>query len=169
MFSNLSQGSLLHILKIKDGVKYYACPIEQINIAGRQMPTVFNMGQSIDISVTMEGKKKEFSGIVANSSVSSSPEYIITDSKETMVPQVKNVLKNNEDIVNNYNIYNQNISECKNILKDLSPSFAKESAMDNAIAELTERVNKIQDDFGGIKGDVKKVLSLLTNESISKN
>jgi hypothetical protein len=54
----------------------------------------------------MEGKKKEFSGIVANSSVSSSPEYIITDSKETMVPQVKNVLKNNEDIVNNYNIYN---------------------------------------------------------------
>ena len=133
------------------------------------MPTVFNMGQSIDISVTMEGKKKEFSGIVANSSVSSSPEYIITDSKETMVPQVKNVLKNNEDIVNNYNIYNQNISECKNILKDLSPSFAKESAMDNAIAELTERVNKIQDDFGGIKGDVKQVLSLLTNESISKN
>jgi len=41
--------------------------------------------------------------------------------------------------------------------------------MDNAIAELTERVNKIQDDFGGIKGDVKQVLSLLTSESISKN
>lgn len=169
MFSNLSQGSLLHILCLKDGIKYYECPVEQIMPSGKQFPNVFNMNQSLDITVSIEDKKREFSGIIANSSLSVSPDYIISDSRETITSQVQNLLKTKEDIIKNKDRYEKEIESCKRILKHLSPSFAKESAIDNAIIELTNRVNKIQDDFGGIKGDVKQVLSLLTSENTTKN
>ena len=168
MFSGLSQGSPLYILNIKE-CKQYVCPIEYISAPRVMYPTYtpgvsngMNMGSVLDI-VTIDGKRKEFTGVSSVNSVSTSTDFIITDSREAMVSQVDSLLQDKQRTVDNIDNTKQEIAGLKEVLKELNPSFAKETAMDNAISELKERVNTMQTEFGSIKGDVRQVLQILTN------
>ena len=124
-----------------------------------------NMGSVVDIAVNIDGHRREFTGVPATGSVSTSTDYIITENKEAMISQVDSILQNREQTVNNIDRLKADVEDCKDILKKLNPSYAKEAAMDNALNELTARVNTMQSEFGDIKGDVKQVLSILTNEN----
>ena len=162
MFSNLTQGSIVHVLSTKDDIKYSACTIEMLKPS---FSYNFNTGAIVDITVTLDGQKKEFSGISANSSVSIANGYIITDNKENMISQIENILQTDRDIINNIDKKKKDISDYENILKKLNPVFAKETAMNSAITDLSSRVDKMQSEFGDIKSDMKKVLSLLTDKN----
>ena len=171
MFSGLIQGNTLHVLKIKDGIEYYNCPIEYISAIHPAYPTYtagvsngMNMGSVVDITVSINDKKKEFAGVSALSSVSTSDSYIITDNKEAMISQVDNILQSRKKILNEISTYEDDIKKCQDLLKKLNPVYAKESAMDDAISELTDRVNSMQSEFGSIKGDVGQILNLLKNK-----
>lgn len=162
MFANLNPGSSLHVLKTVGPVQYNVCQIEQIRPS---FSYNFGNGAMVDITITIDGTKKEFSGVSANSEVSISNGYIITSSKDAMIGQLNNFIQSKQDAVDNIEIYKQNIAESKEILKKLNPSFAKEQAIDGALNSLTDRVNKMQDEFGDIKNDVRQVLSILTNKN----
>jgi len=43
--------------------------------------------------------------------------------------------------VDNKEVYEKNVSDCKDILKNINPVYAKEAAMDTAITTLTQRVD----------------------------
>lgn len=169
MFSGLSQGSPLYILNTKE-CKQYVCPIEYISAPRVMYPTYtpgvsngMNMGSVLDIAVTIDGKRKEFTGVSSVNSVSTSTDFIITDSREAMISQVDSLLQDKQRTVDSIDTIKQEIVGLKEVLKGLNPSFAKETAMDNAISELKERVNTMQTEFGSIKGDVRQVLQILTN------
>lgn len=168
MFLNLSIGSPIHILNLNDGAKYYNVLIENISTS----KTIYGsnpmmMGGMVDITVSIEGKKMEFSGVLSNSSVANNNGYIITDTKEAMIHQVELTLQNSRAAIDE-NVINKNkrlVSDCENILKEINPVFAKESARDDAINALTERVNTMQSEFGDIKDGMSQVLSILKKEN----
>ena len=162
MFSNLTQGSLVYVLSTKDDIKYSACPIEMLKPS---FSYNFTNGAIVDITVTFNGQKKEFSGISANTSVSVADGFVITDTKENMISQIENLLQTNREIINNIEKTKKSITSYEDILKKINPVFAKESAMDSAIANLSSRVDSMQSEFGDIKNDVKQVLNLLTNKN----
>lgn len=162
MFSNLTQGSSVYILSTKDKMKYHVCQVEMLRPS---FSYTFNNGAVVDIAVTIDGQRKEFAGIAANSSVSTSQDYIITDSKEAMISQIENLLQTNKDIVDNIDRHKSIISECEEILKNLNPQFAKEHAFDSALNELSSRVDSMQNEFVDIRSDVKRMLNLLTNKN----
>lgn len=161
MFSNLSQGSPLHILKLKDKIEYFVAPIERIVPTNSILPG-YTFG-TLEITVSIDGQKKEFTKVPASASVSNSPEYIIADNKETMLFQVNAIKDNSIKVLESIPRHESNVKECEEIAKKLNPEYAKSAAVDNAITQLTERVNNMQAEFGGIKGDVKQVLSILTS------
>lgn len=162
MFSNLSQGSTVYVLQTDDPLKYNVCTIEQLRPS---FSYNFNSGALVDIAVTIDGHRKEFSGIQANSSVSTSNNYIITDSKEAMVSQIQNMYQTNSEIVDGIDNYKRLVAQCKELLGKLNPQFAKDSAMDTALTDLSSRVDSMQNEFGDMKADMKQILRLLTNKN----
>lgn len=171
MFSALSQNSTLHVLNIKDGIKYYSSPIQSVSTVRPAYPTYtvgasngLNMGSVVDIVAIVDGKRKEFTNVPAMQGISTSENYIITDNREAMVSQIDTLMQNRQLAIDNIERYKQDVVDCKEALKTINPAYAKEAAMDSAIANLTERVNTIQSEFGNIKGDVGQILNILTNQ-----
>jgi predicted nuclease with TOPRIM domain len=168
MFSNLSQGHTLYILDTNNGVKFYPAKIDKISPMHPMYQTYtagitngMNMGSVVDITVTLDGSQKEFT-VSSLDSVSSANNYILADNKEAMIAKVDGLLQSNRSILDNIEKIKSDTEEYESILKKLNPTFAKESAMDEALTKLTERVDSMQGEFGSIKGDVSKVLEILT-------
>lgn len=172
MFSALSQGSPLYILSLKDGIKYHTSAIDYISPIRPLFPNytngVTNMGSVVDIKATIDGHQKEFTNVTAASTVSTSDSFIITETKDAMIQQVNLVLQENQKHVDNKDIYEKNVFDCKEILKDLNPVYAKEAAMDTAITDLTQRVDNMQNEFGDVKNNIGKILNILTSTGNNK-
>ena len=83
---------------------------------------------------------------------------------EAMVTQLQNRLRNDEDIIGKQEFYKDDAKQCKDLLGKLNPQFAKEQQMDSALSSLSSRVDSIQDEFGDMKTDMKKILKLLTDK-----
>ena len=140
MFSNLTNGSTIYVLQTNDGLKYDVCTVEALKPS---FSYNFNGGAIVDIAVTIDGQRREFSGIQANSSVSMSNNYIITDSK---------------DELGKTDFYKNDAEQCRQLIGKLNPKFAKEQAMDTAI-------DSMKDEIGDLKNEMKKILKLLTDKN----
>lgn len=162
MFSNLTNGSTVYVLQTNNELKYDVCTVEALKPS---FSYNFNNGAIVDIVVTIDGQRKEFSGIQANSNVSTSNSYIITDSKEAMISQLQNRYQHDIDIMNKHEYYTKDADQCKELLGKLNPQFAKEQAMDDALTGLSQRVDEMQGEFGDIKTDMKRILQLLTDKN----
>lgn len=157
MFANIKQGSPIYVLSLHDDIKYNVCQIEQYKPS---FSYNFNGGALVDITTTIDGVKKEFAGVQANSSVSVGPDYIIADSKDAIAQQIEQLYQTKKDIVDNYALYQKQTEQCKDLLQKLNPRFAKEQAID----DLTGRVDSMQNEFVDMKQDVKRILDLLTTK-----
>lgn len=125
----------------------------------------FNGATVMDIAVTIDGQRREFSGVQGNSSVSTSNGYIITDSKDMMVSQIKNRYQNDLDAIERHEFYKKDSEQCKELLSKLNPQFAKEQAFDTAITDVSSRVDSMQGEISGLKDNVAKILQLLTDKN----
>lgn len=162
MFSNLTNGSTVYVLQTNNGLKYDVCTVESLKPS---FSYNFNNGAIVDIAVTIDGQRREFSGIQANSNVSTSNNYIITDSKEAMINQIQNRYQHDIDVIDKHEYYVDDAEQCKELLGKLNPQFAKEQAMDDALTGLSQRVDEMQCEFGDLKVDMKKILKLLTDKN----
>ena len=79
-----------------------------------------------------------------------------------MISEVDGMLQNSKNIVDNVGYHQDVIKSCEDILKQLNPAYAKEQERDTAIEDLTTQVNKMQTEFGSIKGTLSKIEGLLT-------
>ena len=155
MFSNLTNGSTIYVLQTNDGLKYDVCTVEALKPS---FSYNFNGGAIVDIAVTIDGQRREFSGIQANSSVSMSNNYIITDSKDAMLNQLQTRLEKDEDELGKTDFYKNDADQCRQLIGKLNPKFAKEQAMDTAI-------DSMKDEIGDLKNEMKKILKLLTDKN----
>lgn len=160
MFSNLSQGSLVHILSLSqegDALRYGVGTVEAIVPETRQYNmSMFNNGY-VTLKVTIDGKSREFNQVPINSGIYTKDSCILTDSKEVMISQVENLLQNSKNILVNIDKHKRTIKACEDVLKDINPTFAKETERDETITDLKSKV-------GGLENKLDKVLSLLANK-----
>lgn len=157
MFANIKQGSPIYVLQTGDDIRYHVCQVEQYRPS---FSYNFNSGALVDISVTIDNVRREFSGVQANSSVSVGPDYVIADSKEAIAQQMQQIYNEKQDIINHIDTYQKQSEQLKELLQKLNPQFAKEQAID----ALSGRVDSIQNEFIDVKQDVKRILDLLTQK-----
>jgi len=60
-----------------------------------------------------------------------------------MIQEVDSMLQNSKNIVDSIDKHKTNITSCEKILKELNPVYARESERDDAIDDLTNKVNDI--------------------------
>lgn len=151
MFSGLRQGTVLYILdktgepKVVNGyVENVTAPHPMYKTYNPAVSFGTNMQSVVDIIVKIDNEKKEFIGIPSNGSIHSYGDYVISENKEGMIQEVDAMLQNSKSILANVEQHKTNINACENILKQLNPVYAKEQERDDAINNISGRMDRME-------------------------
>ena len=152
MFSGLRQGTILHILDKTGEPKVVTGYVENVT-APHPMYKTYNPAVSfgtnlqsvVDIIVKIGNEKKEFVGIPSNSTIHSYGDYVISETKEGMIQEVDAMLQNSKSVLASVEQHKTNIEACENILKQLNPVYAKEQERDDAINDISGRMDRMED------------------------
>lgn len=151
MFSGLRQGQTLYVLDKSAEPKVVMGYVERISAPHPMYPNYnpnvsfgANLQTVVDITVKVDNDKKEFVGVPSTSSIHSYGDYVLSESKDNMIQEVTSMLENSKSILSNVEQHKSNITACEKILKSLSPVYAKEQERDEAIENISGRMDKIE-------------------------
>lgn len=146
MFSNLSQNSILYVLDIKGNTKILSGPIEKISLP-RPKYNNFNpnMEMVLDITVILNGERREFKGI-PNSSIADFGDnsFILAENKETLNSYINAMLQNSKSILDSVDKHKELITIYEEAIQELNPSLKADKEKDKAIQTLQEQVSDLQ-------------------------
>lgn len=152
MFSGLRQGTALYVLDKSEEPKVVMGYVERVSsphpMYQNYNPTVSfgaNLQTAVDIVVKIGDERKEFVGVPSTAVIHSYGDYVISESKDNMIQEVTAMLQNSKSIVANVEQHKSNIVACEKMLKELNPVYAKESARDEAIDNISGRIDRIED------------------------
>ena len=152
MFSGLRQGTSLYVLdksqepKVNMGyVERVSAPHPMYQSYNPNVSFGANLQTAVDIVLKIGNDRKEFVGIPSTAVIHSYGDYVLSESKDSMIQEVNAMLANSKSILANVEQHKSNITACENILKELNPVYAKEQERDEAIDSLTKQVNGMQD------------------------
>lgn len=154
MFSALRQGALVYILDKSEKPSIKTGQVEGVT-QPRFNPQA-GFGQTVvDISVKIGMDKKDFVGVPSNATIHSSGSITISESRESMIQEINSMLRTSKSVLESVE-YNKNVIEtCEEMLKEIDPDFKKQQEQDDTI-------NNLKEEMSVLKGDVNKILSLLT-------
>ena len=104
-----------------------------------------NLQTVVDIVVKVDDDKKEFVGVPSTATIHSYGDYVISESKDSMIDEVSAMMENSKSIISNVEQHKSNITACEKILKELNPVYAKEQERDEAIDNISGRMNRIEE------------------------
>lgn len=151
MFSGLRQGTALYVLDKSKEPKVIQGFVERISAPHPLYPNYnpsvsfgANLQTAVDITVKLGDDRKEFVGVPCTATIHSYGDYVLSESKDSMIQEVTSMLENNKSIVANVEQHKSNISACEKILKELNPIYAKEQERDEAIDNISGRMDRIE-------------------------
>lgn len=104
-----------------------------------------NLQTVVDIVVKVDDDKKEFVGVPSTATIHSYGDYVISESKDSMIDEVSAMMENSKSIISNVEQHKSNIAACEKILKELNPVYAKEQERDEAIDNISGRMSRIEE------------------------
>lgn len=151
MFLNLSGGSDLYILDVKDRYKLFVGQVVKVTPSipkqTRYNPMAMypNNTVAVDIIVNVNGEDKEFQQIPSNLSIADfgNNGFVLMDSKESLINHLNSTLQRSESIISSYPREKVIAEDCKALLVKLNPSLAAEAQRDNTINELKSQVDTL--------------------------
>lgn len=152
MFSGLRQGATLYVLDKSEQPKVVTGYVENVSAPHPMYKTYnpavsfgTNMQTVVDIIVKIGNDKKEFVGIPSTNTIHSYGDYVLSENKEGMIQEVDAMLANSKAVVDSIEQHKANIEACENILKQLNPVYAKEQQRDEAIDNISGRMDRMED------------------------
>lgn len=152
MFSGLPTGTALYVLDKSEEPKVVTGYIERVSaphpMYQKYNPAVSfgaNLQTVVDIVLRIGNERKEFIGIPSTANIHAYGDYIISESRDDMIREVTTMMQNSKSIIENVEQHKSNITACENILKELNPVYAKESARDETIEDMNNRMNRMED------------------------
>ena len=142
MFSSLTQGSIVYILDKQDRPKLKCGEVVGVSALKFQAN-----GSTVDLKINSEGIIQDYGNIPSNSSIVSynNGKVTISETKQGLQNEVESTLQNSKNIVNNIEIYKQNIIDYEEILKQLNPQFAKDKERDTRLNNLELKLEGVED------------------------
>ena len=142
MFSGLRQGTALYVLDKSKEPKVITGYVERISAPHPLYPNYnpsvsfgANLQTAVDVTVKLGDERKEFVGVPSTATIHSYGDYVLSESKDSMIQEVTTMLENSKSI----------IAACEKILKELNPVYAKEQERDEAIENISGRINRMED------------------------
>lgn len=162
MFSALSQGSLIHILDKTNGLKYKVGEVIGVTqpnqISGAfGTPSFNNPASLITIKVKVGEEVRDYPEVIPTQSIMSynNGNLILSENIQGIQTTVEGIHKRNKQILDNTDLYEKEIEDCENIMKEISPQFAKDKERDDRINGLDTKVTNME-------GKLDKILNMLS-------
>ncbi len=164
MFSGLREGSIFYILQkgekptLKVGQVVSKSEPRSKNITN---PNPYGFAQVVDISVKADGETYNFDALDTNASVCTYPEknVFITDSREQMLMEVENMLRNSTQILDSVDFHRNVVNSCNVMLCELNPQLAKEKEQEEKISALQEKITGVEGTLSNIQDMLAKALN----------
>ena len=151
MFSGLRQGNTLYVLDKSKEPKVVTGYVERVSMPHPMYPTYnpnvsfgANLQMAVDVTVKIGDERKEFVGVPSTSIIHSYGDYVLSESKDSMIQEVTSMLDNSKSLIANVEQHKSNVEACEKILKELSPAYAKEQERDQVIDDISGRMNRIE-------------------------
>ena len=163
MFSNLSKGSVLYGLEVKDGMKFFTAPIESVSLPYPKYRNNNTFGQMpetvMDIVCSVNGEKRTFQQVPSNSAIADfgNDTFVLADGRDSLNGYVNSMLQKSKDIINSVEKHKALVTQYEGVLGSLNPSQVN----DSAVRELGSKVNSME-------SQMAEILSLLRAGNIKK-
>lgn len=150
MFQNLRQGSSLYIID-----KTGDAPVlktGQVVSVGNPTPVYnnqFTMGMQpkfeILVRAKVDGKEGDFAHLPAALDVYDYGAMVVSDNRESVLNEIGNICQMAQDELDRAEKNKAIVAACKEMSKAINPSYAKEAERDEAIDNLNNRLDGIED------------------------
>lgn len=149
MFGSLSQGASLYVLdKTGEAPKLKIATLSNAtNPNGMGVPWMQPLpGQTVDITVSFpDGETSKFERLPANLSSFAYDKAIVTETRELMQQQVEASLRQSKSVIESVPFHQRAMVAYDDILKQLSPTFAKERKTEERLDLLERGLGDIKD------------------------
>ena len=166
MFSALSQGSPIYIIDKTDGLKYKTgevVGVTQGNAFGGTFGTnTFAPAGTVTLKVKVDNNVIDYPEVPINGSVMTynNGATIICETKQGLISELENTLQHTKQILAERSKYEQIVSDCESLLKEINPIFAKDKERD-------DRINSLDTKVSSMEGKLDKILNVLSSNSNS--
>lgn len=156
MFSALRQGSTVYILEKGDK------PILKIgSVISATSPTTYNYLSvgTVDINVRVNDETLEFKQLPSALNIATYGSTVISESREQLCQEVENMIRDSKQIIDSIPHHEAVITEGEEILKQLSPQFAKQKDQEDKINNLETKVGSMESKLDNITSMLTKALN----------
>lgn len=164
MFSALNQGSPIYIIDKTDGLKYKTgevVGVVQANAFGGTFGTAsFAPNGTVTLKVKVDNNVIDYPEVPINGSVMTynNGATIICETKQGLISELENTLQQTKQILADRPKYEQIVSDCEGLLKEINPVFAKDKERDDRINSLDTKVTSME-------GKLDKILNVLSTNN----
>ena len=164
MFSALSQGSPIYIIDKTDGLKYKTGEVVGITqgnaFNGAFGTQSFAPNGTVTIKIKVDNNVIDYPEAPRNGSVVSynNGATIVCETKQGLITELENTLQQTKQILAERPKYEQIVSDCESLLKEINPVFAKDKERDDRINSLDTKVTSME-------GKLDKILNVLSTNS----
>jgi len=170
MFSSVRQGTTIYVLEHDKAngklpvltvgqVASFSAPYNKFNSSTPGIGMGITSEKVIDIKVKSGEQEYEFKQLPCDQSVSNYGIAVISDSREGMLSEVDAVKAVSEAELSRTDYNNKVVSTCEGFFKTLNPSYAKDKERDEAIQNLNERFDNLEQNMSKWFASIEKSLS----------
>lgn len=164
MFSALSQGSPIYIIDKTDGLKYKTGEVVSVvqgnSFGGVFGTTSFAPNGTVTLKIKVDNNVIDYPEVPINGSVMTynNGATIICETKQGLISELENTLQQTKQILADRPKYEQIVSDCESLLKEINPVFAKDKERDDRINSLDTKVTSME-------GKLDKILNVLSSNN----
>ena len=170
MFQSLRQQNIFYILQKGDNPSLKVGQVVSVSNPqpkyGQLVPgQAFgqNVETVVDVSVKVGEETMEFKQLPAALSIANfgSSGVVVSESREAMNAEVEAMLRTSKQVLESIPYHESVIASCDDMLKVLNPQLAKETAQEEKIGQLEQKVSGME----GTLTDIREMLSKALNGS----
>lgn len=167
---SLTNGSPFYVLKkgerpmLEIGtVKSKSQPRPQYQTQTPNLLNGMNFQQVVDLTVTINGSDRVFSGIPLNVEIAAQGNETFSGSREAMLQAVDNMLQTSKKALEQIPLHKNVIAESEKMLEILNPRYAEEKKQARTINDLERRQSETDKKLDAILGILQKLDSPTPN------
>ncbi len=166
MFSALKQGDLIYILEKEDGLKLATGSVASVSnprpkygVSNPSFNAGLNQTMVVDISVKTSEREYKLENVPSELNVVDYGNAVISDTREAMIAKVDATCQESRQVLDDVERHKKVLDSRDSIMKVLNPSYAKEAERDEAITNLTARLDSFEKRFGNSLSNIESLLA----------
>ncbi len=164
MFANLTKGSCIYVLDMRDTPKYYMATLDEAPQPYFPAPGNFPPAQpSVSFPV---GEQKWV--VPVNADMVTKDGLTVTTSRERLIDAVNAARQQSQNVVDSFDRHKANLEIFDRIMCEISPAFAGQAQRDEELQNLRQEVSELrraQEDLTSMKSMLETFLKSQTSSS----